>query len=80
MDYTKIMNDKSGKKARVGIVGATKGYGYTLLAQIPSVKLMELRAICSRHPEECLAVLKEIRIPRKIRLLYVRTKQTSRCR
>ena len=43
MDYTKIMNDKSGKKARVGIVGATKGYGYTLLAQIPSVKLMELR-------------------------------------
>lgn len=55
MDYTKIMNDKSGKKARVGIVGATKGYGYTLLAQIPSVKLMELRAICSRHPEECLA-------------------------
>ena len=70
MDYTKIMNDKSGKKARVGIVGATKGYGYTLLAQIPSVKLMELRAICSRHPEECLDT-------RKIRLLYVRTKQTS---
>ena len=63
MDYTKIMNDKSGKKARVGIVGATKGYGYTLLAQIPSVKLMELRAICSRHPEECLAVLKEIGYP-----------------
>ncbi|MFR5731717.1 MAG: hypothetical protein ACLUD2_06900 [Clostridium sp.] len=63
MDYTKIMNDKSGKKARVGIVGATKGYGYTLLAQIPSVELMELRAICSRHPEECLAVLKEIGYP-----------------
>ena len=63
MDYTKIMNDKSGKKARVGIVGATKGYGYTLLAQIPNVKLMELRAICTRHPEECLAVLKEIGYP-----------------
>lgn len=44
MDYTKIMNDKSGKKARVGIVGATKGYGYTLLAQIPNVKL-RVRAI-----------------------------------
>ena len=47
MDYTKIMNDKSGKKARVGIVGATKGYGYTKSDT------------------------------RKIRLLYVRTKQTS---
>ena len=42
------------------IVGATKGYdGYTLLAQIPKVAHMELRVICSRHPEECVDVLKE---------------------
>lgn len=60
MDYTNLMNDKSGKKSKVGIIGATRGYGYTLLAQIPKVERMELRVICSRHPEECLAVLKEI--------------------
>lgn len=60
MDYTNLLNDKSGKKSKVGIIGATRGYGYTLLAQIPKVQLMELRVICSRHPEECLAVLKEI--------------------
>lgn len=60
MDYTNLLNDKSGKKSKVGVVGATKGYGYTLLAQIPTVAHMELRCICSRHPEECLAVLEEI--------------------
>lgn len=60
MDYTKLINDNIGKKSKVGIIGATRGYGYTLLAQIPKVKLMELRVICSRHPDECLNVLKEI--------------------
>lgn len=60
MDYTKLLKDSSGKKSKVGIIGATRGYGYTLLAQIPKVSLMELRVICSRHPEECLEVLKEI--------------------
>lgn len=57
MDYTNLLNDCSGKKSKVGIIGATRGYGYTLLAQIPKVKLMELRVICSRHPEECHEVL-----------------------
>ncbi len=60
MDYTKLLNDNTGKKSKVGIVGATRGYGYTLLAQIPKVKLMDLRVVCSRHPEECLEVLEEI--------------------
>ena len=60
MDYTNLLNDKSGKISRVGVVGATKGYGYTLLAQIPTVAHMELRVICSRHTDECLSVLKEI--------------------
>lgn len=32
-----LLKDKSGKVSKVGIVGATKGYGYTLLAQIPKV-------------------------------------------
>lgn len=60
MDYTNLINNHSGKKSKVGIIGATRGYGYTLLAQIPTVKHMELRVISSRHPEECLEVLKEI--------------------
>lgn len=60
MDYTNLLNDSSGKKSKVGIIGATRGYGYTLLAQIPRVKHMDLRVICSRHPEECMEVLKEI--------------------
>ena len=60
MDYTKLLNDKSGKVSRVGIIGATKGYGYTLLAQIPTVAHMQLRVICSRHTDECVDVLTEI--------------------
>jgi predicted homoserine dehydrogenase-like protein len=60
MDYTNLINVKSDKKSKVGVIGATKGYGYTLLAQIPTVKHMELRVICSRNTDECFNVLKEI--------------------
>ena len=60
MDYTGLLNDKSGRVSRVGVIGATKGYGYTLLAQIPTVAHMELRVICSRHLDECREVLLEI--------------------
>lgn len=60
MDYSYLLNLKTDKVSKVGIVGATRGYGYTLLAQIPKVKRMELRVVCSRHPEECYAVLEEI--------------------
>lgn len=57
MDYMSLLRNKDGKKSRVGIIGATRGYGYTLLAQIPKVKLMELRVISSRHTDECMEVL-----------------------
>ncbi|MGL5433897.1 MAG: homoserine dehydrogenase [Lachnospiraceae bacterium] len=57
MDYTNLFD--TGKRSKVGIIGA-RGYGYTLLAQIPKVRLMDLRAICSIHPDECFEVLKEI--------------------
>lgn len=60
MDYTKLLMECSGKTSKVGIIGATRGYGYTLLAQLPKVTLLELRVICSRHPQECLEVLREI--------------------
>lgn len=59
MDYTSLINDRSGKKSKVGIIGAS-GFGYTVLAQIPTVKHMELRAVCSLSTEESLTVLKEI--------------------
>ncbi len=57
MDYTYLMKTFKGQKSRVGIIGATRGYGYTLLAQIPKVELMELRLISSRHTDECVEVL-----------------------
>lgn len=60
MDYSNLINNTMGKTSKVGIIGATRGYGYTLLAQIPKVKHMDLRVICSRHPKECLEVLEEI--------------------
>lgn len=60
MDYTNLYNDNSGKVSKVGVIGATRGYGYTLLAQIPYVAHMKLRVICSRHTDECYDVLKEI--------------------
>lgn len=74
MDYTNLLNDSSGKKSKVGIIGATRGYGYTLLAQIPKVKLMDLRVICSRHPDECQAVLKEIGY-KENQIVYCETKE-----
>lgn len=60
MDYTNMIINNTGKMSKVGIIGATRGYGYTLLAQIPKVRHMALRVISSRHPDECLEVLKEI--------------------
>ena len=60
MDYTNLWINKEGKTSKVGIIGATKGYGYTLLAQIPKVKNMKLRVICSRHTDECQEVLREV--------------------
>ena len=45
MDYTNLINNNNGKTSKVGIIGATRGYGYTLLAQIPKVKHMQLRVI-----------------------------------
>lgn len=74
MDYTKLLRNAGGKKSRIGIIGATKGYGYTLLAQIPKVKLMELRLISSRHTDECEKVLAELGYP-KDKVLICSTKE-----
>ena len=60
MDYSVLIKSSNGKKSRVGIVGATSGYGYTLLAQISQVSLMELRMICALDAGDCQRVLLEL--------------------
>lgn len=62
MNFTHFF-DRCDKVSSVGVIGATKGYGYTLLAQIPKVSHMTLRLISSRHPEECASVLTELGYP-----------------
>ena len=62
MNFTYLF-DQCDKISSVGVIGATKGYGYTLLAQIPKVARMELRLVSSRHPEECISVLTELGYP-----------------
>ena len=47
MDYTKLLNDKSGKVSRVGIIGATGMVGQrfvTLLANHPWFEIAALAA------------------------------------
>lgn len=63
MNYTYLFQNCGEKTSLVGIIGATKGYGYTLLAQIRKVEHMRLRLVSSRHPEECVAVLTELGYP-----------------
>lgn len=74
MDYTSLFNTARKKISKVGIIGATRGYGYTLLAQIPKVKNMMLRVICSRHPEDCREVLLEIGYPQD-RIIFCQSKE-----
>lgn len=45
------------KEIKVGILGATKGYGYTVLTQIKQSKDMKLRSISSRSFERCREAL-----------------------
>jgi len=51
MNYTYLFQNCGEKTSLVGIIGATKGYGYTLLAQIRKVEHMRLRLVSSCHPE-----------------------------
>ena len=48
MDYTNLLNLQTDKRSKVGIIGATRGYGYTLLAQIPKVKLIKAEGKTAR--------------------------------
>lgn len=59
MDYEYLRRQIAGKKSRIGLIGATRGYGYTLLSQIMKVDCIELRVMCSRHVDACTRVLEE---------------------
>lgn len=58
MDFLNISKIK--KKSKVGIIGATKGFGYTVLAQLSTVDKVDLRVVNSRNAKECCDVLEEI--------------------
>lgn len=55
MDYTNFFTEN--KNINVGIIGATKGYGLSILSQIKNVDKINLRAISSRSIEDCRRVL-----------------------
>ena len=63
MDYTLLAQSIQGKTTKVGLIGATRGYGYTLLAQMTKVDCMALRVMCSRHIEDCIQVLTDLNYP-----------------
>ena len=59
MDFTNLLN-KTSKKSKLGIIGATKGFGYTLLVQLTTVEKIDLKVVSSRNAKECYSVLEEI--------------------
>lgn len=65
MDYLNLLKD-SKKKSIIGIVGATKGFGYTLLSQVPHIEQIKVRIICSRNINEGVDVLKELGYKEKL--------------
>lgn len=75
MDYNFLIKNSKGRKSRVGIVGATSGYGYTLLAQISQVSLMELRMICALDAGDCQRVLLELGYSKENMVICENTRQ-----
>lgn len=45
MDYTKLLN--YDEKIKLGIVGASQGFGYTTLVQVRNVEQIDIRVVCS---------------------------------
>lgn len=72
MDYMSVVKNAK-KPSKLGILGATRGYGYTLLAQILRVPLLRLRVICSRHEDACRAVLEELGFDKSQPIVACRT-------
>ena len=66
MDYSYIEDKFKGQKTKVGIIGATRGYGYTIVVQLLYTPQCSLRLICSRHPDECVQVLEKVGYDKKL--------------
>ena len=60
MDFNYLLRKYKGQKVKVGVIGATRGYGYTIIDQLRKSPLCALRFISSRHSEECRSVLLEL--------------------
>ncbi len=58
MNYNTLFKSKDLKKARVGIIGANGGFGYSFLAQVPLMgDSISLRAICDLDANVSVALL-----------------------
>ena len=66
MDFSYIEDKFKGQKTKVGIIGATRGYGYTIVVQLLYTPQCSLRLICSRHPDECVQVLEKVGYDKKL--------------
>jgi len=61
MNYAAKFKNKSIQKARVGIIGANGGFGYSFLAQVPLMRdSLSLRAICDLDAEVSMTLLKAL--------------------
>lgn len=58
MDYTSLLN--YDKKIKLGVVGASQGFGYTALVQLKAVDQIDIRVVCSISVEESVDALVEI--------------------
>lgn len=58
MDYTYLFKNVD-KKSKLAIIGASRGYGYTLLSQLLKVKEIQLRVVCSTKVDACKKALEE---------------------
>ncbi|MDY0290063.1 MAG: hypothetical protein RBR15_14655 [Sphaerochaeta sp.] len=61
MNYATMFKNRGIQKARVGIIGANGGFGYSFLAQVPLMKdSLSLRAICDLDAEVSIGLLKAL--------------------
>ncbi len=59
MNYSTLFKNVDMRKARVGIIGANGGFGYSFLAQVPLMKdSLSLRAICDLDAQVSMELLK----------------------
>lgn len=58
VDYTNLLDFTT--KSKVGIVGASEGFGYTTLVQLSYVEQVDVRVVCALEIDECLKELNDL--------------------